>query len=180
MKHLNNQIKNQQQVGIRFISPRKNQKSFLNDSYQILTQKTNLSINQSFSSPKNISNQNSFIITQPINTIINMRDAQQSFKCSSPSMRIKTEKDDQKQEQFMEATLKLLAQNEKLEQLICQQNEMLSIYREDKNQLELTIKRLTQENQFLKESNQKQGLLLEKQLKQVNGKSYYDPKKMLK
>ncbi|CAD8151138.1 unnamed protein product [Paramecium octaurelia] len=183
MRHQNNHIQNLHLIAARLSAAKSTQKSFLNDSCQILTQQTNLSINQSFSSPKYVSTQHSFILPQPVNTSMSMRDTQQSYKCSSPSMRVQTEKndkDDKKQQQFIEATFKLLAQNEKLEKLISQQNEMLQMYREDKKELEITIKRLNQEIQFLKDANYKQVSMLEKQLKQVKGNSYYLPKKLFK
>ncbi|CAD8142832.1 unnamed protein product [Paramecium pentaurelia] len=184
MRHQNNYIQNLHQVAARLSSKQSNQKSFLNESSYMLTQQSNLSLNQSFNSPKFMSNQQSFLITQPININMSSRNTKQNYKCYSPTIRTKTEKyenDDQKQQQqFIEATIKLLAQSEKLEKLISQQNEILQVERKDKQELEMTIKRLTQEIQFLKETHKKQDFVLENKLKQIKGKSYHLPKKLFK
>ncbi|CAD8152832.1 unnamed protein product [Paramecium pentaurelia] len=158
-----------------------NRRSVLNDSQQIQNHQLNLSVNQSFNSPKLISNHQSFIISQPTN--LSMRDTVKSVQCTSPSLRVQTEKiekEDNKQQQFIDATLRLLAQNEKLEKLICEQNEVLAIYKQEKQELEFKVKRLSQEITFLKDANQKRVMALEKELKQIKGKSQHQPKKFLR
>ncbi|CAD8059680.1 unnamed protein product [Paramecium primaurelia] len=159
-----------------------NRRSILNDSQQIQNHQLNHSVNQSFlNSPKLISNHQSFIISQP--TSHSMRDTVKSVRCTSPSLRVQTEKiekEENKQQQFIDATLRLLAQNEKLEKLICEQNEVLAIYKQEKQELEFQVKRLSQEITFLKDANQKRVMALEKELKQIKGKSQHQPKKFLR
>ncbi|CAD8056904.1 unnamed protein product [Paramecium primaurelia] len=174
-------IQTLQTMAARLSSTISNRRSVLNESQQIYNQQLNLSVNQSFNSPKLISNHQSFIISQPMNQ--SMRETVQGVRCASPSLRIQTEKiekEDKKQQQFIDATMKLLAQNEKLEKLICEQNEMLAIYKQDKQELEFKIKRLSQEIIFLKDANSKRVMALERELKQVKGKSQHQPKKFLR
>ncbi|CAD8066836.1 unnamed protein product [Paramecium sonneborni] len=181
MRQQHAHIQTLQTMAARLSSTISQRRSVLIESQQVLNQQLNLSVNQSFNSPKIISNQQSFIISQPTNN--SMRETVKSVRCASPSLRIQTEKvekEDKKQQQFIDATLKLLAQNEKLEKLICEQNEMLAMYKQDKQELELKVKRLTQEITFLKDTNQKRVLALEKELKQIKGKSQHQPKKILR
>ncbi|CAD8155098.1 unnamed protein product [Paramecium octaurelia] len=174
-------IQTLQTMAARLSSTISNRRSVLNESQQIYNQQLNLSVNQSFNSPKIISNHQSFIISQRANQ--SMRDTVQSVRCASPSLRVQTEKiekEDKKQQQFIDATIKLLAQNEKLEKLICEQNEMLANYKQDKQELEFQIKRLSQEIIFLKDANSKRVMALERELKQVKGKSQHQLKKFLR
>ncbi|CAD8152895.1 unnamed protein product [Paramecium octaurelia] len=174
-------IQTLQTMAARLSSKISNRRSVLNDSQQMYNQQLNLSVNQSFNTPTLITNQQSFIISQPTNQ--SMRDTVKSIRCASPSLRIQTERvevEDKKQQQFIDATLRLLAQNEKLEKLVCEQNQMLAIYKQEKQELEFTVKRLSQEITFLKDTNQKRVMALERELKQVSGKSQHQPKRFLR
>ncbi|CAD8062886.1 unnamed protein product [Paramecium sonneborni] len=182
MRQYHAHIQTLQTMAARLSQKIPQRRTALNDSQQMLNQQLlNLSVNQSFNSPKIISNQQSFIISQPTNH--SMRETAKSVRLASPSLRIQTEKvekEDNKQQQFIDATLKLLAQNEKLEKLICEQNEMLTMYKQDKLELEYKVQKLSQEITFLKDANQKRVMALEKELKQVKGKSQHQPKKFLR